>query len=64
MRGFHQRSKGGDLGKSKVLGLEGVIEVSYHFYYSLRGRVLSYFGFTSTFLVDLKELFKRLFEAV
>ena len=27
--GFHQRSKGGDLGKSKVLGLGGVLEASY-----------------------------------
>ena len=38
--GFYQRSKGGDLGKSKALGLGGVLEASYLFYYTLRGRVL------------------------
>ena len=27
--GFHRRSKGGDLGKSKVLGLGCVLEASY-----------------------------------
>ena len=31
-------------GKPKVLGLGGVLKVSYHFYYPSRGRVLSYFG--------------------
>ena len=32
------------MGKSKVLGLGGVFEVSYLFYYTLRDKVLSYFG--------------------
>ena len=29
-KGFHQRSKGGDLEKSKFSGLRGVLETSYH----------------------------------
>ena len=33
---FHRRSKGGDLVKSKVLGLGGILEASYLFYYTLR----------------------------
>ena len=52
------------MGKSNILGLRGVLEASYHFYYFLRGRVPSYFGFTSTFWVNLRELFKGLFGAV
>ena len=46
------------------MGLGSVLEASYHFYYSPRGRVSSYFGFTSTFWADLRELFKGLFGAV
>ena len=46
---FHRKSKGGDLEKSKVLGLGGVLETS-------RGRDSSYFGFTSTFWADLREV--------
>ena len=29
--GFHQRSKGGDFGKSKFSGLGGVLETSFSF---------------------------------
>ena len=29
--GFHQRSKGGDLERSKFSGLRGVLETSYHY---------------------------------
>ena len=51
---FHRKSKGEDLGKSKVLGLGGVLEASYHFYYAQRGKDSSYFGFISIIWADFR----------
>ena len=51
---FHRRSKGGDLEKSKVLGLGGVLEAFYLFYYAPRGRDSFYFGFISTIWADFR----------
>ena len=44
-----------------VLGLGSVLEASYLFYYTPKSRVHFYFGFTSTFWVDLRELYKGMF---
>ena len=51
--GFHRRSKGGDLEKSKVLGLGGVLQISFHST-TLQEVESSYFDFNSIIWADFR----------
>ena len=62
-RDFTEDPKEEVWGNQRFWGLGGVLEASYLFYYTPRGKVPSYFGFTSTFSTDLRELFNGLFMA-
>ena len=55
-KGFHQRSKGGDLGEIKVFGFMRCSRDLLAFYYAPRGRDSFYFDFNSILWVVLKEV--------
>ena len=62
--GFRRRSKGADLGEIKVFGFMRCSRDLLPFYYALRGRLLSYLGFTPTFLADLRGMVLRVYLGV
>ena len=61
MKDFDEDPKEEIKGKSKFLGLGGVLGTSYWLDYVSRGRDSSYFGFSSHFWVKIVERVKGLF---